>query len=100
MGKLWKMVGGRRVRTAAGIRHQMEKWDSTHKYKKARAARNKARRHAIAEGRVSKGDGKDLHHTEGTNSDKTRVMSASVNRGKIEKSRRRNSRRNRRRWGR
>jgi hypothetical protein len=29
---------------------------------KKRVAQNKARRHAIAEGKAKKGDGKDVHH--------------------------------------
>lgn len=89
------------MRTAAGIRHQMEKWDSTRKYKKARAARNKARRHAIAEGKASKGDNLDVHHSQGTSTEQgTRVISAKSNRGKREKSRLKGSKRNKGRWGR
>ena len=34
-------------------------------YKKKRAARNKARRKALREGRVKKGDGKHIHHKDG-----------------------------------
>jgi hypothetical protein len=52
-----------------------------------RVKRNKARRKAEREGRVKKGDGKDVHHSNGINSTKTRVMSASKNRGINEKSR-------------
>jgi hypothetical protein len=37
-------------------------YDQTDKAKKARAQRNKARRMLEREGRVSKGDGKDVHH--------------------------------------
>lgn len=54
--------------------------------KKNRAARNKARRTAIKDGRVSKGDGKDIDHatplSKGGSKAKsnTRVKSASANR--------------------
>lgn len=54
--------------------------------KKNRAARNKARREAIREGRVKKGDGKDIDHkvalANGGSKSKsnTRVKSASANR--------------------
>jgi len=37
-------------------------YDQTDKAKKARAERNKARRMMEREGRVQKGDGKDVHH--------------------------------------
>lgn len=37
-------------------------YDQTEKAKKARAARNKARRMLMKEGVVSKGDGKDVDH--------------------------------------
>lgn len=39
-----------------------KKYHASRKAKKDRAARNKARRKAIKEGRVKKGDGKELHH--------------------------------------
>ena len=60
--------------------------------KKDRAARNKARRQAIAEGRVSKGDGKEIDHKRplskgGSNSKSNqRVVSRSTNRRKATKS--------------
>ena len=38
------------------------KYDSTPKRKKARAARNKARSLLMKEGKVKKGDGKDVNH--------------------------------------
>lgn len=38
---------------------------SSSKEKKRRAARNKVRRQLEREGRVSKGDGKDIHHVDG-----------------------------------
>ena len=61
------------------------KYQGTEEQKKKRAQRNKARRKAMKEGKVSKGDGKDVAHTKamdkgGKNSDGTRVETASRNR--------------------
>jgi hypothetical protein len=39
-----------------------DKYHGTAKAKKQRAARNKARREAEKEGKVHKGDGKEVHH--------------------------------------
>jgi len=39
-----------------------KKYHASKKAKKQRAARNKARREAEKEGRVHKGDGKEVHH--------------------------------------
>lgn len=39
-----------------------QKYHGTKKAKKQRAARNKARRDAESAGKVSKGDGKEVHH--------------------------------------
>lgn len=47
-----------------------------------RVERNRARRKAMKEGRVKKGDGMDVDHVNGIKSKKTRVMSASANRAK------------------
>jgi hypothetical protein len=61
-------------------------YDSSPARKKARAARNKARRQMEAKGRVSKGDGKDVDHKKplskggSTSTSNTRVVSASKNR--------------------
>lgn len=52
-----------------------------------RVKRNRARAEAMKKGKVKKGDGKDVHHPNGVNSKKTRVMSSSKNRGINEKSR-------------
>jgi hypothetical protein len=41
---------------------QQRKYNSTAKAKKERAMRNKARRQAEKEGKVTKGDGKDIDH--------------------------------------
>jgi hypothetical protein len=50
---------------------------------KKRVTRNKDRRKALKEGRVKKGDGKDVHHVRGAaNGGKTKVISRSKNRAK------------------
>jgi hypothetical protein len=60
-------------------------YDASPARKKARAARNKARRQAEREGKVSKGDGKHVDHkkplSQGGSTDKsnTRVISAKKN---------------------
>ena len=65
---------------------QQRAYNSTEKAKKDRVKRNAARRKAIREGRVSKGDGKDVDHRKplrsgGTNAKgNTRVRSTSANR--------------------
>ena len=54
---------------------------------KKRVANNKARREAIREGRVTKGDGKDVHHKKpldkggSTKKSNTKVVSQKTNRG-------------------
>jgi hypothetical protein len=61
-------------------------YDASPARKKARAARNKARRQAMKEGKVKKGDGKDVGHKRplargGSNSKSNRkVQSAKSNR--------------------
>lgn len=95
MGRLWKTVNGKRVRTAEGRRHEYDKFQSSTTAKKNRAARNSARRSAIKKGIVRKGDGKDIDHIRGVSagngSSNLRVLSASKNRGRNEKSRKRGS---------
>ena len=65
---------------------EYENYDGIEKVKKRRAARNKARRFLEREGRVHKGDGKDVDHRDGNphNNDKSnlRVMDASANRSR------------------
>ncbi len=61
-------------------------YDASPARKKARAARNKARRQAIADGKARVGDGKDVDHKRplskggSTKKSNTRVMSAKKNR--------------------
>jgi len=98
MGKFWVGTGKNRHRTAAGNKHEYEQFQSSGEAKKDRASRNSARRSALKSGRVHKGDGKDVHHTNGVRDNShTAVMSSSKNRGVKEKSRKRGSKR--RKWG-
>lgn len=56
-----------------------DKFQSSEEQKKKRARRNRDRRRALKEGRVKKGDTKDVHHpTKDMN--KTKVISRSKNR--------------------
>ena len=70
---------------ARDYEREYDNYHASPKQKKNRAARNKARREAIAEGRAHKGDGKDVHHVKplakgGSRNGKTRVTSKSKNR--------------------
>lgn len=60
------------------------KWESSPEQKKRRAQRNKARRQAIREGLVKKGDGLELDHVgsnrRGTLGSKVKVVPRGVNR--------------------
>lgn len=74
--------------TGRDYKSDYSKFQSSPEAKKDRAARNKARRMMEKEGRVSKGDGKDIDHKKplskgGSNGRKNlRVMSKSANRAK------------------
>jgi len=61
------------------------KYHGTAAQKKRRAGRNKARRDALAKGKVKKGDKKDVHHKDGNprnnKSSNTSVVSRKKNRG-------------------
>lgn len=103
MGRLWKTINGKRVRTAAGYEHEYAKWGGTTKYKKDRASRNKARRELEREGRVHKGDGNSVDHKDSNPRDDAesnlRVMTKRANAARKEDSRRKGSSRNKARWG-
>jgi hypothetical protein len=103
VGKFWTTVNGKRKRTAAGVAHEYEKFQSSPKAKAERSARNSARRSALKSGRVHKGDGKEVDHRNSAPTDNRssnlRVVSRKTNRSKKENSRRRGSRRNRSTWG-
>ena len=66
-------------------KHEYKKFQSSTKAKKDRASRNKARAEAMKDGRVSKGDGKDIDHKNMSPRDNSkgnlRVVSKSKNRG-------------------
>lgn len=103
MGRLWVTEGGKRRRTAEGITHEYSRFQSSKKAKRDRASRNTARRRAEREGRVHKGDGKEVDHVDSNprrnSPSNLRVVSRRTNRAKKENSRRRGSRRNRSSWG-
>lgn len=97
MGKWWVTVNGKRKRTKTGVAHEYSKFQSSAKSISERSARNSARRAALKRGTVHKGDGKDIDHIHGVSAgngaSNLRVLSASKNRGRREKSRKRGSRR-------
>lgn len=105
MGRLWVTENGKRRRTAEGIAHEYSRYQSSKKAKRDRAARNMARRQAEREGRVHKGDGKEIDHIKGLASggentkSNTRVVSRKFNRSRKQNSRRRGSRRRKDSWG-
>lgn len=82
---------------------EYSRFQSSKKAKRDRASRNKARRQAEREGRVRRGDGKEVDHVDSNPrhnaSSNLRVVSRRTNRAKKENSRRRGSRRNRSSWG-
>ena len=75
---------------------EYRKYQSSPEDKKNRAARNRARLLAIKQGKVSKGDGKDIDHADGNPQNNSpsnvRVTSRKLNRGKyrVQKERRYN----------
>ena len=100
MGKYWYTTStGKRKRTKAGYGREYKLYQSSEKAKAERSARNSARRSALRSGRVRKGDNKDIDHRRGVSagngSSNLRVLSASTNRGRNEKSRKRGSKRSR-----
>ena len=104
MGKYWRTTSsGKRVRTKAGVHHELVKFQSSAKARAERSARTTARRAALKKGTVHKGDGKDIHHANHNPTDNSpsnlKVTSASKNRGIHEKSRKRGSKRDKSKWG-
>lgn len=104
MGRLWETINGKRKRTAAGVKHEYQKFQSSAKARAERSARTVARKQANASGRTHKGDGREIDHINSNPTDNRssnlRVVSRKTNRGKTENSRKRGSGRNRSRWGR
>jgi hypothetical protein len=104
LGKYWvTSEDGSRHRTAAGNAREYSRYQSSKKAKKDRAARNKARRQALREGRVHRGDNLEIDHKDSNPSHNSRsnlrVVSRTFNRSRKENSRRRGSRRIRSSWG-
>jgi len=71
---------------ARSYRLEYDRYQSKPEQKKRRAARNTARRRAVASGKVAKGSAKDIHHKDGNprNNSKSNlsVTSRSSNRNK------------------
>jgi hypothetical protein len=69
---------------ARDYRKEYDRYQGTGAQKKKRAMRNKVRRAALRTGRVTKGDGKDIHHRDGnphnSDPDNLSVLSAGSNR--------------------
>ena len=65
-------------------RKEYDEYHGTEEQKKRRAARNRANRKAKREGRIKKGDGKEVHHVgakrKGKLGSKTKVISKKRNR--------------------
>ena len=65
-------------------RKEYDEYHGTEEQKKRRARRNRDRRRAEREGRVRKGDGKEVHHPDASRTggmgNRTRVVSKSTNR--------------------
>ena len=104
MGELWYTdASGKRKRTAKGVEHEYSRFQSSKKAKRDRASRNTARRRAEREGRVHKGDGREVDHVDSNPRrnvpSNLKVVSRRTNRAKKENSRRRGSRRNKSSWG-
>ena len=73
------------TKTPRPYKKEYEEYHSKPEQKKNRAARNAARAKLMKEGKVKKGDGKDVSHRKaidkgGTNGDGVRVQSKSSNR--------------------
>lgn len=89
--------------TLRDYEREYKRFQSSKKAKRDRAARNKARRQAMREGRVHRGDDKEVDHRDSNpqhnSSSNLRVVSRKFNRSRKENSRRRGSRRRRDTWG-
>lgn len=89
--------------TLRDYEREYRRFQSSKKAKKDRAARNKARRQALKEGKVHRGDDLEVHHSDSNprhgSKSNLRVVSRTFNRSRRENSRRRGSRRNRSSWG-
>ena len=89
--------------TVRDYEREYSRFQSSKQAKRDRASRNRARRQAEREGRVHKGDGKEIDHIDSNprnnSNSNLRLVSRRTNRAKKENSRRRGSRRIRSSWG-
>lgn len=89
--------------TLRDYKREYQKFGSSRKAKRDRAARNTARRRALKEGQVHRGDNLEIDHRDSNpshnNKSNLRVVSRKFNRSRKENSRRRGSRRNKSSWG-
>lgn len=89
--------------TLRDYEREYKRFQSSKKAKKDRAARNKARREALREGKVHRGDDLEIDHKDSNpshnSSSNLRVVTRKFNRSRKENSRRRGSRRKRSSWG-
>lgn len=89
--------------TLRDYKREYARYQSSKKAKRDRASRNKARRQAEREGRVHKGDNREVDHIDSNpqhnSRSNIRVISRHANRAKKENSRRRGSRRDKSSWG-
>ena len=89
--------------TLRDYEREYSRFQSSKKAQRDRASRNRARRQAEREGRVHKGDGKEIDHIDSNprnnSNSNLRLVSRRTNRAKKENSRRRGSRRIRSSWG-
>lgn len=89
--------------TLRDYEREYKRFQSSKKAKKDRAARNKARRKALREGKVHRGDDLEIDHKDSNpshnSSSNLRVVTRKFNRSRKENSRRRGSRRRRSSWG-
>ncbi len=89
--------------TLRDYKREYSRFQSSAKAKRERALRNRARRQAERDGRVHKGDGKEVDHKDSNPNNNSlsnlRVVSRTFNRSRKENSRRRGSRRNKSSWG-
>jgi hypothetical protein len=67
---------------ARNYKKEYREYQGTSKQKKNRAKRNSARRRLMAEGSVSKGDGKDVDHKDGNPQNNARSNLRAVSRKK------------------
>lgn len=83
-------------KTKAKYREEYKKFQSSEKQKKARARRNRDRAKAEKAGKVKKGDNLHVDHSDGFAKGRVRVIPASKNLWKKEKSRLKGSKRKKR----